>query len=88
MIRTRSITIQNLKGKKYKLVSTNRLLREKMLGVYGMKTGYTDKAGNCFVGVVKGLNGKAYISVTLGAATSDGRWADARKLLSYARKLK
>ena len=73
----------------YKLVSTNRLLREKNChGVYGMKTGYTDKAGNCFVGVVKGLNGKTYISVTLGAATSDGRWADARKLLSYARKLK
>lgn len=88
VIRTRSITIQNLKGKKYKLTSTNRLLHERMPGVCGMKTGYTNKAGQCFVGVVKGLNGKTYISVTLGAATSDGRWADARKLLSYARKLK
>ena len=34
------------------------------------------------------LNGKTYISVTFGARTTDGRWADARKLLSYARNLK
>lgn len=88
IVKTRTKTIQNLKGKSYRLVSTNRLLNEKMPGVCGMKTGFTNKAGQCFVGVVRGLNGKTYISVTFGAKTSDGRWADARKLLTYARNLK
>ncbi len=88
IVKTRTKTIQNLKGKSYRLVSTNRLLNEKMPGVRGMKTGFTNKAGQCFVGVVQGLNGKTYISVTFGAKTSDGRWADARKLLTYARNLK
>ncbi len=88
VVKTRTRIIKNLKGKRYKLISTNRLLNERMVGVSGMKTGYTNKAGQCFVGVVKGLNGKTYISVTFGAKTTDGRWADARKLLSYARNLK
>lgn len=88
IVGTRTKTIKNLKGKTYRLVSTNRLLNERMPGVSGMKTGFTNKAGQCFVGVVQGLNGKTYISVTLGASTTDGRWADARKLLSYARNLK
>ena len=88
IVGTRTKTIKNLEGKSYRLVSTNRLLNERMAGVSGMKTGYTNKAGQCFVGVVNGLNGKTYISVTLGAATTDGRWSDARKLLSYARNLK
>ncbi len=88
VVKTRTRIIKNLKGKRYKLISTNRLLNERMAGVSGMKTGYTNKAGQCFVGVVKGLNGKTYISVTFGARTTDGRWADARKLLSYARNLK
>ena len=88
IVGTRTKTIKNLKGKTYNLVSTNRLLHEGMAGIGGMKTGYTDKAGQCFVGVIKGLNGKTYISVTFGARTTDGRWADARKLLSYARNLK
>ena len=88
IVGTRTKTIKNLKGKTYNLVSTNRLLHEGMAGIAGMKTGYTDKAGQCFVGVIQGLNGKTYISVTFGAKTTDGRWADARKLLSYARNLK
>lgn len=85
---TKVATIRNLQGKTYRLVSTNRLLNEGMSGVSGLKTGYTNKAGQCFVGVVKGINGKTYISVTFGAKTSAGRWEDARKLLSYARNLK
>ena len=49
-----------------------------------MKTGYTNKAGYCFAGVVKAKSGKTYISVTLGASSSTARWNDSRTLLNYA----
>ncbi|MCI6867610.1 MAG: hypothetical protein MR871_06610 [Lachnospiraceae bacterium] len=53
-----------------------------------MKTGFTNKAGYCFVGVVKSKAGTKYISVTLGAPTSTARWDDSKKLLEYAYNLK
>ena len=54
-----------------------------MKGVTGMKTGFTNKAGYCFVGVVKAKSGKQYISVTLGAAEArrhGGRMRHAARL--------
>ena len=69
------------------MATTNNLLNS-MTGVSGMKTGYTNKAGYCFVGTIKGKNGNTYISVTLGASTSTARWDDSKKLLEYAYKLK
>ena len=72
-------------GRSYSVATTNALLRT-MKGVTGMKTGFTNKAGYCFVGVVKAKSGKQYISVTLGAGSSTARWQDARTLLAYAYK--
>ena len=72
-------------GRSYSVATTNVLLRT-MKGVTGMKTGFTNKAGYCFVGVVKAKSGKQYISVTLGAGSSTARWQDARTLLAYAYK--
>ncbi|MFR8073670.1 MAG: serine hydrolase [Lachnospiraceae bacterium] len=72
-------------GHSYSVATTNALLRT-MKGVTGMKTGFTNKAGYCFVGVVKAKSGKQYISVTLGAGSSTARWQDARTLLAYAYK--
>lgn len=40
------------------------------------KTGYTDEAKSCLVSYAKGDNGKEYIVVTAGAATSDKRLND------------
>lgn len=74
-------------GQNYQIVTTNELLN-KMTGVKGIKTGYTNKAGYCFVGVIHGSNGTDYISVTLGAPTSTARWNDTAKLLQYAYNLK
>ena len=65
------------RGRSYSVATTNALLRT-MKGVTGMKTGFTNKAGYCFVGVVKAKSDKQYISVTLGAGSSTARWQDGR----------
>lgn len=80
-------TITSLNGNTYTFRTTNKLLGN-MDRVYGIKTGYTRKAGHCFVGMIQAGNGKTYISVTLGGPTSDARWADTRRLLQYADTLK
>ena len=86
IIATSSYSFKSGMGYSYKVYTTNKLLG-KTKGVIGMKTGYTKKAGNCFVGAVKAKNGKMYISVTLGATTETKRWSDAKTLLQYAYNL-
>lgn len=67
----------------FHIETTNELLGS-IPGVVGMKTGFTKKAGYCFVGLCNAKSGKKYISVVLGAPDSDTRWADSRTLLDYA----
>ena len=83
-IRTKSKTIKSKEGNTYTFNSTNSLLNVGMKGVIGMKTGYTRKAGHCFVGVVKTKKGSTYVSVILGGSTSAERWEDSETLLGYA----
>lgn len=71
-------------GRRFYVTNSNSLLGS-MSGVVGMKTGYTSKAGHCFVGTLR-RNGKVYISVVLGAPSSSARWSDTRKLLDFAAK--
>lgn len=85
IVKTPSYRFKSIGGVSYDVTTTNTLLG-KTKGVCGMKTGFTNKAGYCFVGAVKAKNGKTYFSVTLGAATSTARWSDAKKLLNYAYK--
>ena len=85
VISTPSYTLTSSQGRYYTIETTNELLGS-MPGVKGIKTGYTRKAGNCFVGLITGKNKKEYITVNLGAAESSQRWADARTLLTYAAK--
>lgn len=87
IISTSSYSFKSLQGTTYKVYTTNELLNS-LAGINGMKTGFTNKAGYCFVGTIKGKNGNTYISVTLGASTSTARWNDSKKLLQYAYKLK
>ncbi len=88
IIKTSSYSFKSLgSGTSYTVKTTNQLLGS-MTGVSGMKTGYTDKAGYCFVGTIQGKSGHTYISVTLGASSSTTRWSDAKTLLQYAYKLK
>lgn len=70
-------------GRSYSIGTTNALLGN-VPGVQGMKTGYTNKAGYCFVGLSYSARGNTYISIVLGADSSSVRWQDSRTLLTYA----
>ncbi|MCC8067053.1 MAG: serine hydrolase [Clostridiales bacterium] len=83
IVSTRSYSFTSVSGYSYNLYTTNALLGN-MTGVTGMKTGYTSKAGYCFVGSIEAKNGETYIAVSLGAPSTSARWADARTLLQYA----
>ncbi len=83
VVGTPSYSFRSTQGRSYTTYTTNALLTT-MPGVKGMKTGYTNKAGYCFAGVIRAKSGKTYISVTLGASSSTARWNDSRTLLSYA----
>ena len=65
-------------------IGTTNALLGNVPGVQGMKTGYTNKAGYCFVGLSYSARGNTYISVVLGADSSSARWQDSRTLLTYA----
>lgn len=69
----------------HSFVNKDRLLRE-YEGAMGIKTGYTGKAGHCFVGAAK-RNGMLIVSVALGsgwgAKGKEQKWVDTKRLLNY-----
>jgi D-alanyl-D-alanine carboxypeptidase (penicillin-binding protein 5/6) len=71
--------------KSYSFINKNRLLHE-FKGANGIKTGFTGKAGHCFVGAAK-RNDMQLISVVLGsgwgARGKEGKWSDTKKILNY-----
>lgn len=84
LISTSYYSFSNLNtGRTYYIGTTNALLGN-LPGVQGMKTGYTNKAGYCFVGLSYSQKGNTYISVVLGGSSSASRWEDSRRLLTYA----
>lgn len=86
IVKTSQYSFDSRDGYGYTVFTTNALLGKEE-GCIGMKTGYTNKAGHCFVGAVKGKNGHTYISVILGGKSSDQRWEEARAMIRYARNL-
>lgn len=72
-------------SKKHALINKNRFLHQ-YEGAEGVKTGYTSKAGHCFVGAVKKDN-MELIGVALGAGwDSKGKsrkYTDVIKLMNY-----
>jgi len=80
------ITIREVNGKREQHASNaNRLLREYM-GALGVKTGYTNKAGHCFVAAAE-RDGVFLISTVLasgwGERGKEGKWTDTRAILDY-----
>ena len=86
LINTKSYAFRSLNTRRRFSVNTTNALLGNMPGVTGMKTGYTNKAGHCFVGLCRSQKGNTYISVVLGGPTSKARWRDSRILLNYAYK--
>jgi D-alanyl-D-alanine carboxypeptidase len=84
LINTPSATFSSDK-KTYSVNNKNRLLRE-FNGANGVKTGFTGKAGHCFVGAAK-QNDMQLISVVLGSGWGnkgkEGKWSDTKQILNY-----
>lgn len=77
IVKYTSITISNSAGRTYNLSSTNELLASGRF--YGIKTGYTLAAGECFVGLTR-VNGHEVITVVLGA---DSRFGATNTLINW-----
>lgn len=86
LINTKSYSFKSLNTKRKFTVTTTNSLLGTQAGVIGLKTGVTNKAGYCFVGLCRSRKGNTYISVTLGGPTSAARWRDSKILLTYAYK--
>lgn len=84
IINTPDISFESNK-KNYSIVNKNRLLRE-YEGAMGVKTGFTGKAGHCFVGAAE-RGDLSLISVVLasgwGSSGKEHKWTDSKKLLNY-----
>jgi D-alanyl-D-alanine carboxypeptidase len=75
-----------LNGREKLIESTDYLLfdsGEKTLAVLGGKTGYTEKAGYCFVGRLKNQSGREVISVVLNSPEKNGRFKDSKNLANW-----
>lgn len=80
IVNTKSMVITDTKGSiEHHLVNTNKLLGE-LEGVQGMKTGWTENAGECLVTYVE-RGGRGIIIVVLG---SRDRFGDTRTLVDWA----
>ncbi len=87
IINTREIDLPVSGGKftNYHVINKNRLLSE-FKGANGVKTGYTGKAGHCFVGAAE-QNGMELITVVLasgwGTKGKQQKWVDTKRLLNF-----
>ena len=88
IITEQSFSIKEVKsGQSYSLNNKNLFLTS-YDGAIGVKTGYTNNAGYCFVGAVK-KDGHYLISVVLGSGWYPNRrykWEDTKKLMDYGMK--
>jgi D-alanyl-D-alanine carboxypeptidase (penicillin-binding protein 5/6) len=87
LINTPSISFSSSK-RPYTFNNKNRLLRE-LDGANGIKTGFTNKAGHCFVGSAK-RGGMQLVSVVLqsgwGERGKNQKFIDSKELLNYGFK--
>ena len=73
-----------IKGRSFSVTNKNRFLYM-MEGAIGVKTGFTGKAGYCFVGAIKRPD-RTLISVVLGCGWPPNKgfkWTDTKKLMNY-----
>lgn len=78
IVRTKQIVVKDTEGKRaHSLYNLNLLLGEE--GVLGVKTGWTEEAGECLVTFVE-KNGRRLIVVVLG---SQDRFGETKKLINW-----
>lgn len=81
-----SITIEEVTGKRQcEVTNADRFLKE-YKGAMGVKTGYTNKAGHCFVGAAE-QNGVRLVSTVLGSGWGstgkEKKWSDTKAIMNY-----
>jgi D-alanyl-D-alanine endopeptidase (penicillin-binding protein 7) len=77
---------QTLDGRAKDIISTDYLLSGTTRGalqVLAGKTGYTDPAGYCFVGLLKGPDGREFISVVLNSDSKNERFIASEELVNW-----
>jgi D-alanyl-D-alanine carboxypeptidase (penicillin-binding protein 5/6) len=84
IVRTRSVVVVRPKHKPRTFPSTDLLLGH-YTGIEGVKTGFTNPAGYCFVGAAK-RSSVELLGVVLGAKSNPGRFSEMRKLLDWGFK--
>lgn len=81
IVQKRSVAVPRPKHKPRVFASTNQLLGH-YAGIEGVKTGFTNPAGHCFIGAA--LRGPVELmGVVLGAKSNKGRFSEMRKLLDW-----
>ncbi len=83
---SKDYSFTTLNGKAKKIESTDYLLfdsAKNSFQVLGGKTGYTDKAGYCFVGRFKDESGREVISVVLNSAGKNDRFKESKSLVNW-----
>ena len=85
---TPSYAFQNIAGNRSFTCRNHNSFFNMMEGVISGKTGFTSKAGYCYVGALE-QNGKCYIVSLLACGwpgNKNYKWADCRKLMEYGLK--
>lgn len=81
-VKQKSVVIESVdKTIKHELKSTDELLGV-VPEIEGLKTGYTEEAGGCFIGLIN-LNGHYLISVV---TQSEDRFGDTKKIIDWAKQ--
>ena len=83
---SKEYNFSTLNGREKKIESTDYLLfdsEKNNFQVLGGKTGYTDKAGYCFVGRFKDANGREIISVVLNSNGKNERFKESKSLVNW-----
>ena len=80
-VKQKNLTVEDVnKTIKHELISTDELLNV-VPEIEGLKTGYTDEAKGCFIGLIN-LNGHYLISVV---TQSEDRFGDTKNLIDWAK---
>lgn len=86
IIKVPSMTITELNQTRSVSLTNPDIFLTTFEGALGVKTGYTNRAGHCFVGAVT-RDDKTMISVVLGSGWGDtgklGKWSDTNAIMTY-----
>lgn len=85
---TKTYSFSEQNGKRSSSINTTDKFLDMMDGAIGIKTGFTNEAGYCFVGALR-RDGRLLITVVLGSGwppNKNYKWTDTKALMNYGLK--